>query len=175
MSRLSLRSSAVRALSSATHSSVSQSGLSRRSIVSFTSAIHSLSAAPAQQRLSLPSLASRRCYATNDSDKSSVLDSVRDAASQASAKVGEVAEAATSFVSNSKGRTEGHTREPLESVDRPFAGSNPGGARYPPSESLYVGNLYFEVQEDTLRREFEKYGEVLEVNIIKDERGMSKG
>jgi len=41
--------------------------------------------------------------------------------------------------------------------------------------SLYVGNLYFEVNEEILRKEFSKFGTVNNVKIISDARGMSKG
>jgi len=44
-----------------------------------------------------------------------------------------------------------------------------------PSNNLYVGNLYFEVSEDTLKQEFEKYGALERVKIIYDGRGLSKG
>lgn len=45
----------------------------------------------------------------------------------------------------------------------------------PPSTTLYVGNLFFDVAESDVQREFEKAGEVLSIRIIKDGRGLSKG
>lgn len=45
----------------------------------------------------------------------------------------------------------------------------------PPSTTLYVGNLFFDVAESDVQREFEKAGEVVTVRIIKDGRGLSKG
>lgn len=45
----------------------------------------------------------------------------------------------------------------------------------PPSTTLYVGNLFFDVGESDVQREFEKAGEVVAVRIIKDGRGLSKG
>lgn len=44
-----------------------------------------------------------------------------------------------------------------------------------PSPNLYVGNLYFEINEEILRKEFMKFGHVNSVKIISDPRGMSKG
>lgn len=42
--------------------------------------------------------------------------------------------------------------------------------------NIYIGNLNFTVDEDKLRRIFEKYGEVSSVRIIKDkETGENKG
>lgn len=45
----------------------------------------------------------------------------------------------------------------------------------PASTTLYVGNLFFDVGEKDVQREFEKAGEVVSVRIIKDGRGLSKG
>jgi cold-inducible RNA-binding protein len=42
--------------------------------------------------------------------------------------------------------------------------------------NIYVGNLSYDVTEDELRAEFEAYGQVSSVNIIKDKySGQSKG
>ena len=42
--------------------------------------------------------------------------------------------------------------------------------------NIYVGNLAFEMTEDQLRESFEEFGEVSEVNIIKDrETGRARG
>ena len=42
--------------------------------------------------------------------------------------------------------------------------------------NIYVGNLAYEVTEEELREEFEAFGEVTSVNIIKDKySGQSKG
>ncbi|MCJ1379749.1 hypothetical protein MMC17_002852 [Xylographa soralifera] len=43
------------------------------------------------------------------------------------------------------------------------------------AHTLYVGNLFFDVTEDTLKREFQKYGDVNMVRVIYDGRGLSKG
>ena len=44
-----------------------------------------------------------------------------------------------------------------------------------PSNALYIGNLYFDVTEDDLRREMERFGTVQSIKIIYDGRGLSKG
>jgi len=41
---------------------------------------------------------------------------------------------------------------------------------------IYVGNLSFKTTEDELQKEFEKYGEIGSVNIVKDQyTGKSRG
>ncbi|KAL8803633.1 MAG: hypothetical protein Q9182_003048 [Xanthomendoza sp. 2 TL-2023] len=45
----------------------------------------------------------------------------------------------------------------------------------PANSSIYVGNLYFDVKEDDVRREFEKAGTIESVKLIMDGRGLSKG
>jgi len=40
---------------------------------------------------------------------------------------------------------------------------------------LYVGNLFFEVSEEQLEREFSRFGAVVKTRIIYDNRGLSKG
>lgn len=41
--------------------------------------------------------------------------------------------------------------------------------------TLYIGNLFFDVKEDDLKREFSKFGSVESVKMIYDGRGLSKG
>jgi len=50
-----------------------------------------------------------------------------------------------------------------------------GGEGASPSHTLYVGNLFFDVTEDALKKEFLKFGNVNLVRIIYDGRGLSKG
>ncbi|KAH7086920.1 hypothetical protein FB567DRAFT_55210 [Paraphoma chrysanthemicola] len=45
----------------------------------------------------------------------------------------------------------------------------------PPSNTLYIGNLYYEVTADQLKRVFTRFGEVESVKIIYDNRGLSRG
>jgi RNA recognition motif-containing protein len=49
------------------------------------------------------------------------------------------------------------------------------GTPAPPNKTLYVGNLYYEVTPDQLERIFSRFGEVVSVNVVKDNRGMSRG
>lgn len=50
-------------------------------------------------------------------------------------------------------------------------------AREPPTPkpSVYVGNLFFDVTEGDLQKEFGRFGEIKNLRLIKDVRGLSKG
>ncbi|KAL9100146.1 MAG: hypothetical protein Q9163_004447 [Psora crenata] len=52
-----------------------------------------------------------------------------------------------------------------------------GGSRREgePSATVYVGNLFFDVRSDDLKKEFERAGPVVDSKIITDQRGLSKG
>ncbi|KAF2035742.1 RNA-binding domain-containing protein [Setomelanomma holmii] len=45
----------------------------------------------------------------------------------------------------------------------------------PPNNTLYIGNLYYEVTADQLKRVFSRFGEVESVKIVYDNRGLSRG
>jgi nucleolin len=44
-----------------------------------------------------------------------------------------------------------------------------------PGKTLYVGNLYYEVTEEQLKRVFSRFGTVDSVKVVFDNRGMSRG
>jgi nucleolin len=44
-----------------------------------------------------------------------------------------------------------------------------------PNNMLYIGNLYYEVTADQLKRVFSRFGEIESVKIVYDNRGMSRG
>lgn len=44
-----------------------------------------------------------------------------------------------------------------------------------PKPSIYVGNLFFDVTEGDLEKEFARFGTVKSIRLIKDVRGLSKG
>ncbi|KAL9613012.1 MAG: hypothetical protein Q9204_008924, partial [Flavoplaca sp. TL-2023a] len=58
-----------------------------------------------------------------------------------------------------------------------FGGSSARRANFdtPPSTNVYVGNLFFDVREDDLRKKFEECGTIESVKLIMDNRGLSKG
>ncbi|KAL4802990.1 hypothetical protein BDV18DRAFT_146022 [Aspergillus unguis] len=48
-------------------------------------------------------------------------------------------------------------------------------ARYIPNETVFIGNLFYDVTAEDLKAQMIKYGVVQAVNIIYDSRGISKG
>ncbi|KAJ4287981.1 hypothetical protein N0V90_011996 [Kalmusia sp. IMI 367209] len=52
---------------------------------------------------------------------------------------------------------------------------SPGSNPAPPNNTVYVGNLYYEVTADQLKRVFSRFGEVDTVRVIYDNRGLSRG
>ncbi|KAI8940391.1 hypothetical protein NX059_004082 [Plenodomus lindquistii] len=61
---------------------------------------------------------------------------------------------------------------PREQSSRPNSG---GQTPITPGKTLYIGNLYYEVTADQLKRVFSKFGEVDNVRVIYDNRGLSRG
>jgi nucleolin len=45
----------------------------------------------------------------------------------------------------------------------------------PPHKTLYIGNLYYEVTGEQLKKVFSRFGEVESVKIVYDNRGLSRG
>ena len=45
----------------------------------------------------------------------------------------------------------------------------------PPNTTLYIGNLFFEVTEDQLKKVFSRFGAVTKSSIVYDNRGLSRG
>ena len=45
----------------------------------------------------------------------------------------------------------------------------------PPNNTVYVGNLYYQVTQEQLTRIMSRFGEVQSVNIVYDNRGLSRG
>ena len=67
--------------------------------------------------------------------------------------------------------------DPAE-VDEAFNTSQPpkqGRVELPPTQRIYLGNIFFEATEESLRTFAEPIGEIQEVVIHRDRRGLSKG
>lgn len=61
--------------------------------------------------------------------------------------------------------------------DRQFDGQDRRPARDPPTPkpTIFVGNLFFDVTEGDLEKEFARFGTIKNLRLIKDVRGLSKG
>lgn len=44
-----------------------------------------------------------------------------------------------------------------------------------PKPTIYVGNLFFDVTENDLQKEFNRFGNIQRTRLIRDARGLSKG
>ncbi|KAF2705320.1 RNA binding domain-containing protein [Pleomassaria siparia CBS 279.74] len=61
-------------------------------------------------------------------------------------------------------------------IDALEAAAHRGQAHSPsPGKTIYVGNLYYEVTEDQLKRVFSRFGAIDSLKIVYDNRGMSRG
>lgn len=71
--------------------------------------------------------------------------------------------------------------EPTPSVMAPIHGSNDPTRRMrervpaTPKPTIFVGNLFFDVVENDLEKEFTRFGRIQSLRIIRDSRGLSKG
>lgn len=45
----------------------------------------------------------------------------------------------------------------------------------PPSETIFVGNLYFDATAQELQQAFEEFGEIANTKIVYDHTGVSRG
>jgi nucleolin len=44
-----------------------------------------------------------------------------------------------------------------------------------PKETVYIGNLFFDITEDDLQREMSRFGPIAKCKLLRDSRGLSKG
>jgi nucleolin len=65
-----------------------------------------------------------------------------------------------------------------DALNQKLGSKAPSGRSHPsvePSTTVYVGNLYYEVTPEQLTRVFSRFGEVGNVKVIYDNRGLSRG
>lgn len=105
---------------------------------------------------------------TVSTQAANVAESIAGSAETAKHAVGDAA-AAAGLGFAPRGQEEGG------SSALPPGGKFTGGRSSVPTTTLYVGNLYFDVTEEDLRRELERFGTVMSIKIIYDGRGLSKG
>lgn len=62
-----------------------------------------------------------------------------------------------------------------DGAERPQKGQRRQQSDAPPNNTIYVGNLYYEVTADQVERVFSRFGEIENVKLIFDNRGLSRG
>lgn len=62
-----------------------------------------------------------------------------------------------------------------DSASRGQKPSRPREDAAPPNKQLYIGNLYYEVTADQLKKVFSRFGTVASVKVVYDNRGLSRG
>ena len=53
--------------------------------------------------------------------------------------------------------------------------TNDSAKNSPVQTTIYLGNLFFDVNEDDLQRELSRFGELVSLKVVRDSRGLSKG
>jgi RNA recognition motif-containing protein len=114
-----------------------------------------------------------------DTEESRLIDAAVDAVSENLNSVGEVTERDEAAASGESSVAEQDEPAWQSEVPEERGGrytSNRGLRRSSePKQTVYVGNLFFDVTAEDLRRQMEKYGVVEHAKIIHDSRGLSKG
>ena len=131
--------------------------------------------ADADADANVPEPATQHEEAAAQSTIESATESAKDQASSAASQVSDAAQSATEIVTGAA--------ESLGAAAGFGAGSSQAqpsirgmqAAQGEPSKTVYVGNLYFDIRSEDLKREFERAGQVVEAKIIMDQRGLSKG
>ena len=101
---------------------------------------------------------------SSESGSPSVTEAVKSAANDTKDKAAEAAREAVGAASNAASSLTGSPSEARQEV-----------AEKEVTRTLYVGNLFFDVDPAALEKEFSKAGKVMHVKIIQDQRGLSKG
>ena len=113
---------------------------------------------------------------------------VEDASKKASQTTSSAARTVSQTASSAAGQVGQATRSARDSVvgaardvgaAAGLGSGNPrneiGSAAGEPSKTVYVGNLFFDVRGEDLKKEFERAGPVANTKVIMDQRGLSKG
>ena len=92
---------------------------------------------------------------------------VNEAARSAASTVAETGSAAAESVAG--------TAEAVGAAAGLAAGDGSPSGSTTRKDTVYVGNIFFDVTKEDLVREFQRFGEVTEAKIVSDARGLSKG
>lgn len=70
------------------------------------------------------------------------------------------------------GASQGSATQDSAGTDRPL---NFGSEGFQKKPTVYVGNLFFDITESDLVKEFTRFGTITRAKLIRDSRGLSKG
>ena len=103
----------------------------------------------------------------------SAADTASNQASAAAQQVGDAAQSASESVTGAAASVGQSLSQAagFANSERESSESSVGEV----SKTVYVGNLFFDVRSEDLKKEFERAGPVVDVKIIMDARGLSKG
>jgi len=71
--------------------------------------------------------------------------------------------------------SQGALREAAKAADQPQGEYRSSRTTLPSGNTLYVGNLFYEVSSDQLKQVFSRFGEIDDVTLVYDGRGLSRG
>ncbi|KAI9677990.1 MAG: hypothetical protein M1817_005934 [Caeruleum heppii] len=119
-------------------------------------------------------------------DHSTVASAISSAASGVSSSVSDTAESMAGSAQQAKdsvmdGAAAAAATAGLTSSTSPSSVSSSGSPSadgrtyFPPSPTVYIGNLFFNVNENDLKEQMSKFGTVDSCKIVFDRRGLSKG
>ena len=93
------------------------------------------------------------------------------------AALGDAASSATETVKQTASNAFAASTGAAQQLQQTLSNPPPPDSRIevPEPNTIYVGNLFFDVRENDLRTEFEQIGQVQNVKVIFDNRGLSKG
>ncbi|KAH7060575.1 hypothetical protein B0J12DRAFT_649346 [Macrophomina phaseolina] len=104
---------------------------------------------------------------SSSADQPTVAETVSSAAETVTQKTGDAFDAAAAAVGGAA--AEAVSGEKQQEDRRQFVASSDG------KRTLYVGNLFYQTQEDQLRQEFSRFGNIVKTTIIRDPAGLSRG
>ena len=154
--RYCFRRAAFRALSSPSTSFVKP-----RSITTVT---------PSALRISrqIPSIAFQRRWASDEVRQDEPLSQEQETSSTG------VYDGASLLSESEGGQSEGGN--PGFRRTRMRSGEDRGRiSKAPPSETIYIGNLFFDVTAEDLKSEMQRFGPIQTAKIVHDNRGLSRG
>ncbi|OCL10388.1 hypothetical protein AOQ84DRAFT_315563 [Glonium stellatum] len=125
-------------------------------------AANTLSESTQTESSAVPASADAEEQSTIASSISSATETVKEKAAHAFDAVAETASAAVGAATGASA---------IEKPVGPFGAQSPNQ----PNNTLYIGNLFFEVTEDQLKKVFSRFGAVTKAQIIYDNRGLSRG